>query len=144
MLRETPLYAVLSGFSFGDTPVVKTFYDFFHASGRMTKTTFLPKTVSLKGSRQSGKRKARALPCDSSSTASKLLSLLEHWQFKPKNSFFLIFRLYHQQFLSVSCSKGFIDMELLALPQRECYFFLTTSTCMWPPILIVIFLYHLF
>ena len=29
MLRETPLYAILSGFSFGDTPGVGTFYDFF-------------------------------------------------------------------------------------------------------------------
>ncbi len=27
MLRETPLYAILSGFSFGDTPGVGTFYD---------------------------------------------------------------------------------------------------------------------
>ena len=29
MLRETPLYAILSGFQFGDTPGVGTFYDFF-------------------------------------------------------------------------------------------------------------------
>ena len=29
MLRETPLYAILSGFPFGDTPGVGTFYDFF-------------------------------------------------------------------------------------------------------------------
>ena len=29
MLRETPLYAILSDFSFGDTPGVGTFYDFF-------------------------------------------------------------------------------------------------------------------
>ena len=29
MLRETPLYAILSGFTFGDTPGVGTFYDFF-------------------------------------------------------------------------------------------------------------------
>lgn len=29
MLREPPLYAILSGFPFGDTPGVGTFYDFF-------------------------------------------------------------------------------------------------------------------
>ena len=29
MPKETPLYAILSGFSFGDTPGVGTFYDFF-------------------------------------------------------------------------------------------------------------------
>ena len=29
MLRETPFYAILSGFPFGDTPGVGTFYAFF-------------------------------------------------------------------------------------------------------------------
>lgn len=29
ILRETPLYAILSDFSFGDTPSVGSFYDFF-------------------------------------------------------------------------------------------------------------------
>lgn len=29
MLRETPLYAILSGFHFDDTPGIGTFYDFF-------------------------------------------------------------------------------------------------------------------
>ncbi|MFR7846938.1 MAG: hypothetical protein ACLU8S_04435 [Coprococcus phoceensis] len=36
-------------------------------------------------------------------------------ELKPANPFFLIFRLYHQQFLSFSCSKGLIDTEHLAL-----------------------------
>ena len=48
MLRETPLYAILSGFPFGDTPGVGTFYDFFHASGRTTGIIFLPRIVFLK------------------------------------------------------------------------------------------------
>ncbi len=29
MLKETPLYAILSGFPFGNTPGIGTFYDFF-------------------------------------------------------------------------------------------------------------------
>ncbi|MFR9103911.1 MAG: hypothetical protein ACLVJ3_14475 [Coprococcus phoceensis] len=62
-----------------------------------------------------GKKKGDKTPCDSSSTASRLLPLLERWQLKPANPFFLIFRLYHQQFLSFSCSKGLIDTEHLAL-----------------------------
>ena len=62
-----------------------------------------------------GKKKGDKTPCDSSSTASRLLPLPERWQLKPENPFFLIFRLYHQQFLSVSCSKGLIDTEHLAL-----------------------------
>ena len=47
MLRETPLYAILSRFPFGDTPVSGLFMISFPASGRMTKTTFHLKTVSL-------------------------------------------------------------------------------------------------
>lgn len=41
--------------------------------------------------------------------------MLEHWQLKPENPFFLIFQPYHQQFLSVSCSKGLIAPDHLAL-----------------------------
>ena len=48
MLRETPLYAILSGFPFGDTPVSELFMISFPASGRMTPTIFPRKTVSLK------------------------------------------------------------------------------------------------
>ena len=55
------------------------------------------------------KKKGDKTPCDSSSIASKLLPLLERWQLKPENPFFLIFRLYKQQFLSISVRKGLID-----------------------------------
>lgn len=110
----------------GILPLSKLFM-IFHASGRMTKTTFLPKTVSLKGSRQSGKRKAIALPCDSSSTASKLLSLLEHWQFKPKIHSF--------------SSSGFITNNSCLFPARRD---LLTWNCWLFPSGNVIFSYHLY
>lgn len=51
----------------------------------------------------------------SSSTASKLLPLLERWHLKPENPFFLIFRLYHQQFPDHSVHSGLIDPRHLAL-----------------------------
>ena len=47
--------------------------------------------------------------------ASKLLPLLERWHLKPENPFFLIFRLYKQQFLDQSINKGLIDPKHLAL-----------------------------
>lgn len=53
--------------------------------------------------------------CDSSSTASKLLPLLERWQLKPENPFFLIFRLYQQQFLDQSVHRGLVNPRHLAL-----------------------------
>lgn len=62
-----------------------------------------------------GKKKSDKTPCDSSSTASKLLPLLERWQLKPENSIFFVFRLYKQQFLDLSVRKELIDPGHLAL-----------------------------
>ena len=103
MLKETPLYAILSGFSFGDTPGVGTFYDFFsrilqHDSNNLSPKDRFPKMKKT----PRGKKKGDKTPCDSSGTASKLLPLLERWHLKPENPFFLIFRLYQQQFLDQS------------------------------------------
>ena len=109
MLRETPLYAILSGFTFGDTPGMGTFYDFFSRIWPDDSYHF-PKMKSHKG-----KKKGDKTPCNSSSTALKLLLLLERWQFKPKNPFYLIFRLYKQQFLDLSIRKGLIHSNHLAL-----------------------------
>lgn len=115
MLRETPLYAILSGFSFGDTPGVGTFYDFFSRIWQDDSNNFSPKDRFPKMKPPKGKKKGDKTPCDSSSTASKLLPLLEQWKFKPENPFFLIFRLYQQQFLDRSIHQGLIDPGHLAL-----------------------------
>ena len=48
MLRETPLYAILSDSLSEILPVSGLFMISFPASGRMTPIIFLPKTVSLK------------------------------------------------------------------------------------------------
>ena len=48
MLRETPLYAILSSFPFGDTPGIGTFYDFFSRIWQDDSNNFSPKTGSLK------------------------------------------------------------------------------------------------
>jgi hypothetical protein len=116
MLKETPLYAILSGFSFGNTPGVGTFYDFFsriwqHDSNNLSPKDRFPKIKKT----PKGKKKGDKTPCDSSSMASKLLPLLERWQLKPQNPFFLIFRLYQQQFLDQSIHRGLINPRHLAL-----------------------------
>lgn len=74
----------------------------FSASVKMTETTFPPKDRFPKMKPTKEKKKGVKTPCDSSSTTSKLLPLLEHWQSKPVNLFFLIFRLFQQQFLDCS------------------------------------------
>ena len=115
MLRETPLYALLSGFPFGDTPGVGTFYDFFSRIWNDATNNLSPKDRFPKRKTPKGKKKGDKTPCDSSSMASNLLPLLERWQFKPDNPFSLIFRLYKQQFLDLSVRKGLVHPEHLAL-----------------------------
>jgi hypothetical protein len=48
MLKETPLYAILSVFSFEDTPDVGTFYDFLFSIWKDDANNFSPKIVSRK------------------------------------------------------------------------------------------------
>ena len=115
MLRETPLYAILSGFPFGDTPGVGTFYDFFSRIWQDDSNNLSPKDRFPKMKPPKGKKKGDKTPCDSSSIASKLLPLLERLHLKPENPFSLIFHLYKQQFLDLSIRKGLIDPEHLAL-----------------------------
>ena len=61
------------------------------------------------------KKKGDKALCDSSSTISRLLPLLERWHLKPEDPFFLIFRLYKQLFLNRSIHRGLISLEHLAL-----------------------------
>ncbi len=116
MLKESPLYAILSGFSFGDTPGVGTFYDFFSRIWQDDSNNLSPKDRFPKMKKTpKGKKKGDKTPCDSSSTASKLLPLLERWHLKPENPFFLIFRLYQQQFLDQSIHWSLVNPRHLAL-----------------------------
>lgn len=115
MLRETPLYAILSGFSVDNTPGVGTFYDFFARLWKDASNNLSPKDRFPKMKPPKGKRKGDKTPCDSSSIASRLLPLLERWNLKPENPFWLIFKLYNQQFLSKSVEHGLIDSAHLSL-----------------------------
>lgn len=59
MLKETPLYALLSGFPVGDTPGgAALFMTFFRAFGKGIPATSPRKTASLKRSRRKERRKA--------------------------------------------------------------------------------------
>ena len=115
MLRETPLYAILSGFPFGDTPGVGTFYDFFSRLWKDDSDNLSPKGRFPKLRPPKGRKKGEKTPCDSSSVASKLLPLLERLQLKPENPFLLIFKLYSCQFLHKSIERGLIDPAHLSL-----------------------------
>ena len=65
MLKETPLYAILSGFSFGDTPGVGTFYDFFSRIWQDGSNNLSPKDRFPKMKKTPrGKKKGDKTPCD--------------------------------------------------------------------------------
>ena len=115
MLKETPLYAILSGFPVGDTPGIGTFYDFFSRMWKSDSSNLSPKDRFPKMKVAKGKKKGDKTPCDSSSVASRLIPVLKRWNIKPEHPFSLIFALYHQQFLSKSVSDGLIDPNHLAL-----------------------------
>lgn len=106
MLKQSPLYAIFSGFPFGDTPGVGTFYDFFSRIWQSDSDNLFPKDRFPKIKPPKGRKKGVKTPCDSSSMASKLLPLLERWNLKPQNPFRLIFQLYHAQLLQKSVENG--------------------------------------
>lgn len=95
-----------------------------------TSNNLSPKDCIPKMKPPKGKKKGDQTPCDSSSIAFRLLPLLERWNLKPENPFWLIFKLYNQQFLTKSVEHGLTSV--------------TTSTCMWPLIPIVTFLFFRF
>lgn len=94
MLKETPLYAILSGFPFGDTPGVGTFYDFSSRIWQDDSDNLSPKDRFSKMKPPKGKKNGDKTPCDFSSMASKLLPLLERLHLKIQNPVSLVFRLY--------------------------------------------------
>ena len=52
LLKENPLYAILSGFSFGDVPGIGTFYDFFSRLWDSDSDNLSPKERFLKPKRK--------------------------------------------------------------------------------------------
>ena len=91
-LRITPLYALLSGFPINDTPGIGTFYDFFNRIWQSDKSNYINQIKHKKSKPQKGKN-----------TEIKHLS------------FFLIFRLYKEQFLQKSVNDGLMNPYHLAL-----------------------------
>ncbi len=115
LLKITPLYAILSGFTSDDTPGVGTFYDFFNRLWQSDKDNYISQIKHKKAKPEKGKKRGDKTPCDTDSAASKLLPLLQRIHLPNNNPFYLIFRLYHEQFLNTSIRKGLIDPGRLSL-----------------------------
>ena len=115
LLKENPLYALLSGFSFGDTPGIGTFYDFFTRMWDSDSSNLSPKERFPKPKAKKGKKKGDKTPANTESISSRLIPFLERHPLKPSHAFAFIFSLYHDQFLIKSVSNGLINASHLAL-----------------------------
>lgn len=115
MMRECPLYAILSGFSPGDTPRIGTFYDFFSRLWQSDSDNLSNHERYKTQKAKKGKKKGDKTPANTQTISSKLLSFLERNPIKPNHTFSLIFRLFKAQFLDHSCDLGLIKPANLSL-----------------------------
>lgn len=115
LLKENPLYAILSGFDPMDTPGVGTFYDFFDRMWDSDDDNFSPKDRFPKPKAKKGKNDGDKTPLDTNALSSRLLPFLVRHPINTNHAFAFIFRLYHEQFLARSVANGLIDPDHLAL-----------------------------
>lgn len=116
-MRVCPLYAIASGFPYGDTPGIGTFYDFFkrlwnHKDNNLTPQIKKSKKTKVKKPKVSGE-KADSIE---KLTVEELLPILDQQELLLEDQpYAFLFKLYKEQFLDTSISKSLIDPENLAL-----------------------------
>lgn len=115
MLKECPLYAILSSFSTKDTPGIGTFYDFFDRLWQSDSNHLSPKERTVKRKVKNGKKLGEKTPTDTISICSKLPPFLVRHPVKDNHPFQLIFKHYQQQFLNISVQKGLIDSHHMSV-----------------------------
>ena len=116
-LKTNPLYAILSGFEFGNTPDIGTFYDFFSILWDSDNDNLLPHEHHLKTNKVK-KPKAKGAKADSIEkvTVAELIPQLENTQFHlDEQPYASPFKIYKKEFLDVSVSKNLFHPDSLAL-----------------------------
>ena len=116
-LKINPLYAILSGFDFGDTPGVGTFYDFLTRfwdsdSDNLSPHVHPVKKKKVKNPRQKGS-KAESIE---KTAVDQLFKQLEDPSFSIDHQpYASLFKIYHQEFLSQSVVKGLLNPSSLSI-----------------------------
>ena len=116
-LKINPLYAILSGFEFGDTPGVGTFYDFLDRLWDSDSSVFSPHVLPVKRKKVK-KPKLKGTKAESIEKISvdQLLKQLESGSFsiddQPYSS---LFKIYNKEFLSQSVERGLLDASDLSI-----------------------------
>lgn len=114
-LKLNPLYAILSGFEFGDTPGVGTFYDFIRRLWMSDDENFSPHERQPKSSvKKPSKKGAKAKSVDKI-TVEELLKQLQMEPPSVSQPFSRLFDIFKQEFLDVSVKEGLVDTDHLSI-----------------------------
>lgn len=115
-LKINPLYAILSGFEFGDTPSVGTFYNFLDRLWDRDENHLSPHIHPLKTKVKKPKTKETKADPVEKIKVEQLLPQLENTVFDIRDQpYGSLFTLFQKEFLDQSVSKGLIDTKALAL-----------------------------
>ena len=115
-LKINPLYAILSGFEFGNTPGVGTFYDFINRLWNSDDNHMSPHIHPLKTKVRKPKTKGTKADSVEKVTVANLLPELENTDFQPDaQPYASLFKIYKKEFPDVSVSQGLIHKDALAL-----------------------------
>lgn len=114
-LKLNPLYAILSGFNFGDTPGTGTFYDFnrrlwLSDDKQLSQHERVPKVSVKKPSKKGSKAKSF-----DKLTVEELLKSFEVEPISTELPFKRLFDIFNENFLAVSVEKNLINPSNLAL-----------------------------
>lgn len=114
-LKINPLYAIISGFTPGDTPGTGTFYDFnarqwMSDSRNMSHHERQPKTKVKKPSKKGAKAESVEKV-----TVDELLRKFEVEPPLEETPFSRLYEIFKENFLNVSADKGLINLNELAL-----------------------------
>ena len=106
-LRRCPLYAILSGFEYGKTPGIGTFYDFFKRLWSHTSVNLSPK-LRLNRKKLKGGKRGEKTPTKAYSKIANLMAQLQKRTANKPQPFDRLLELFQQQFLTVSANLGFL------------------------------------
>lgn len=116
-LKINPLFAILSGFDFGNTPGVGTFYDFLSRLWDSGSNQLSPYEHPVKKNKvKKPKGKGRKADSIEKVTVVELFKQLESVSFSLEDQpYGSLFQLYYQEFLSRSVDKGLVTPGSLSI-----------------------------
>lgn len=114
-MRTVPAYAILSGFTFGDTPGVGTFADFFTRIWQYNERNFSQNEHPPKARVTKPKKKGEKAAPVERITVSEMLGQLEENPPSQQQPFSLLFQVFQQEFLNESVDRGLLTPSELAL-----------------------------